>query len=146
MLGSLSSSAAKPSSSSSISDPREIRTAAYMQQCRDNIHDYLQGHRCPLPFTPKYLTSPTTKEFQSLFKFLVTDALDPGFIWGKSFESDVMQILRDMRYPTPEQVGKTALSAAGAPNNWPQILAMLNWLVELSRVRVAPRIQQQYPY
>jgi kinetochore protein NDC80 len=107
-----------------------------MQHCRDNIAEFLASHRCPHPFGPKYLTSPTTKEFQNMFKFLVTEVLDPGFVWGKSFESDCVQILRDMRYPTPEQVGKTALSAAGAPNTWPPILAMLNWLVELSRVSI----------
>lgn len=133
MIGSLSSSSSAKPSSSSSSDPREIRTSAYMQQCRENVAEYLAARRCPHPFGPKYLTSPTTKEFQNMFKFLITDVLDPGFVWGKSFESDCVQILRDMKYPTPEQVGKTALSAAGAPNTWPPILAMLNWLVELSR-------------
>ncbi len=70
-----------------------------------------------------------------MFKTLVS-VLDDGFQWGKSFEADCLMILKDMRYPYPEQVGKTALGAPGSPTTWPTILSMLNWMVELAKVSI----------
>ena len=128
------------SSSSALIDPRQIRNPTFQKQCRDQLSEYLHSSRCNLPLTSKTLISPTTKEFQSIFKWLVTspDALgySAGYaqsleVGAKGFEAECVQVLKDLRYPT--DVGKTALGAPGSPTNWPTILVMLVWLAELSR-------------
>lgn len=118
-----------------IEDPRkaEYRNPQFQKQCRENIEEYLMStHKFQHSLGPKALYSPTQKEFQQIFTFLVRE-LDPSFVWGKSFESDCQTILRDMRYPSPEQISKTSLGAAGGPTAWPALLAMLNWLVDLAK-------------
>lgn len=122
-----------------IEDPRksEYRSAHFQKICRDNIEEYLYSTgRFPHSLGPRGLNSPTQKEFQLIVQFLVKE-LDPSFVWGKSFESDCMTIMRDMRYPSPEQISKTSLGAAGGPTAWPALLAMLNWLVDLARVSLS---------
>lgn len=135
-----SSSTSAPTTS--LNDPRQIRNPTFQKQCRDQLSEYLHSARCNLPLTSKTLISPTTKEFQSIFKWLVTspDALgySSGYhssleIGAKGFEAECVQVLKDLRYPT--DVGKTALGAPGSPTNWPTILVMLVWLSELSKVR-----------
>lgn len=120
-----------------LNDPRQIRSPAYQKQCRDQLADFLLAGRCHLPLTAKTLISPTTKEFQSIFKWLVTspDALGYAYhhleVGAKGFEQECVQVLRDLKYPA--DVGKTALGAPGSPTNWPTILVMLVWLADLAR-------------
>jgi kinetochore protein NDC80 len=119
---------------STAKDTRPVRDRTYQTQCQRNIHEYLQLHRFPMPISPKTLTSPTQKEFQSIFKYLISEFVDPNMIWGKKFEDDCIAIMKDIRYPAMETLGKTALVAPGTPHTWPAILAMLNWLVDLCKV------------
>ena len=79
------------------------------------------------------MQSPTLKEFQTIFKFLLQDFTDASS-FGKKFEDDALGILRDLRYPNMEGMGKTAFSAPGSPSHWLHMTAMLNWLVELNKV------------
>ncbi|OCF37610.1 hypothetical protein I316_00737 [Kwoniella heveanensis BCC8398] len=95
--------------------------------------EFLAAARYSAPMTTKTLTSPTAKEFQSIFRFLVDDILGTGTTWIKKFEDDANLILKDLRYPSMDLVSKTALLAPGSPQSWPGLLAMLNWLVELCR-------------
>ncbi|KGB77905.1 kinetochore protein NDC80 [Cryptococcus deuterogattii 99/473] len=114
-------------------DPRPLRDKVFQSNCMRNVNEYLISVRYPLPLTAKTLTSPTAKEFQSIFKFLVNDLVDPGAAWGKKFEDDTLSILKDLKYPGMDSVSKTALTAPGAPQSWPNMLAMLNWLVDLCK-------------
>ncbi len=93
-------------------------------------------HRCPIPLVPKTFTSPTTKDFQSIFRFLVQELIDPGMVWTKKFEDDAINLLKDLRYPAMETIGRTGLGAPGG-RDWPPLLAMLNWMVELCKVGVS---------
>ena len=102
--------------------------------CQKNIHEYLVASRCPVPLTSRTLSSPTTKDFQAIFRFLVSELLDPGMVWGKKFEDDCILVLKDLRYPSMDTLGKTALVTAGDPQQWPKLLAMLNWMVDLCKV------------
>ncbi|KAH8089079.1 HEC/Ndc80p family-domain-containing protein [Filobasidium floriforme] len=128
------------SSNNNLPDPRQIRNPTFQKQCRDQLSEYLLSSRCNLPLTSKTLISPTTKEFQSIFKWLITspDALgySSGYtqsleVGAKGFEAECVQVLKDLKYPT--DVGKTALGAPGSPTNWPTILVMLVWLSELAK-------------
>ncbi|WVO16742.1 hypothetical protein L204_104426 [Cryptococcus depauperatus] len=114
-------------------DPRPIRDKTFQTNCMRNINHYLVATRYPSPITPKTFTSPTAKEFQSIFRFLVNDFIDQSLAWGKKFEDDTLTILKDLKYPGMDSVSKTALTAPGAPQSWPNLLAMLNWLVDLCK-------------
>jgi kinetochore protein NDC80 len=93
--------------------------------------------RCPYPMNAKTLVSPTQKEFQNLVQFLVQILFQGGFTWLKTFEMDCNTLLRDLKYPAHDSCGKTALGAPGTPQNWPHMLAMLNWLVDLCKVSLS---------
>ncbi|WWD22032.1 hypothetical protein CI109_106520 [Kwoniella shandongensis] len=114
-------------------DPRPLRDKGFQTNCMRNINDYLVNARYPAPMTPKTLVSPTLKEFQSILRFLVNDLIDPGMTWSKKFDDDALTVLKDLRYPGLDSINKTAFTAPGAPQSWPAMLAMLNWLVELCK-------------
>ena len=120
-------------SNSITKDTRPIRQSAFQASCVRNISDYLMTQRCPIPLTPKTFTSPTTKDFQSIFRFLVQELVDPGMVWTKKFEDDAINLLKDLRYPAMETIGRTGLGAPGG-RDWPPLLAMLSWVVELCKV------------
>lgn len=113
---------------------RPVRDRNFQQSCQHNIQEYLNNARCPLPITGKCLISPTTKEFQTIFKFLVQDFADASSWAGKKWEDDALNILKDLKYPVMEGIRQTALGSPGAPNHWVILLPMLNWLVELNKV------------
>lgn len=114
-------------------DNRPFKDKTFMTNCQNNIADFLSMYRSNINVTQKTLSSPTGKEFQDMFKFFINVLVD-GFVWSKNFEQDGFQLLRDLRYPSPENCGKTAFAAPGTPQHWPNILAMLNWLVDLCKV------------
>jgi kinetochore protein NDC80 len=118
-------------------DTRPIRNPQFQEQCRANVHQFLMDSRCPYPITPKTLVSPTQKEFQNLVQYLVQVLFQGGYTWLKTFDMDCHTLLKDLKYPGAESCGKTALGAPGTPQNWPPMLAMLNWLVDLCKVSVS---------
>ncbi|ODO03107.1 hypothetical protein I350_05952 [Cryptococcus amylolentus CBS 6273] len=119
--------------SSTSRDNRPVRDKTFQANCARNVSDYLVSAHYPAPITAKTLTSPTAKEFQSILKFLINNSLDPGAPWSKKFEDDTLTVLKDLKYPGLETVSKTALTAPGAPQSWPVMLAMLNWLADLCK-------------
>ena len=120
-------------SGSVAKDTRPIRQSAFQAACIRNISEYLLSRRCPIPLGPKTFTSPTTKDFQSIFRFLIQDLVDPGMVWSKKFEDDAINLLKDLRYPAMETIGRTGLGAPGG-RDWPPLLAMLSWMIELCKV------------
>ncbi|TIC62006.1 hypothetical protein E3Q02_03700 [Wallemia mellicola] len=121
-------------------DPRPMRDRNYINELKELVHKHLLECAYPFQITAKTLTSPTTKDFQSMFRFLYTDILDPAFIWAKDFqgkprkfEEEVMMILRDLRYPVADSISKTQLQAASAQHIWPGMLAMLAWLADMNK-------------
>nr|XP_018265782.1 STE/STE20/PAKA protein kinase [Kwoniella dejecticola CBS 10117]OBR87940.1 STE/STE20/PAKA protein kinase [Kwoniella dejecticola CBS 10117] len=134
-----SSSRARPSIAQGLytaappRDPRPIRDKAFQSACMRNVTDFLVSARYPAPLTSKTFISPTAKEFQSIFRFLVETLVDPGTGWSKKFEDDALMVLKDLRYPGMDTVSKTAFTAPGAPHSWSGMLAMLNWLVEICK-------------
>lgn len=122
-------------------DPRPFKDRSYINELKEVLHQHLIESAYPFPVTAKTLTSPTTKDFQSIFRFLYTDILDPAFSWGKDFggkprkfEEEVMMILRDVRYPLADSISKTQLQAASAQHIWPYMLGMLTWLAEMTKI------------
>ncbi|OCF41822.1 hypothetical protein I317_04332 [Kwoniella heveanensis CBS 569] len=119
--------------SSIVRDPRPVRDKAFQNSCVKTIGEYLAAVRYPGSMTPKTLVSPTAKEFHDIFRFLVNDVINVGMVWGKKFDDDANTVLKDLRYPSMESFTKTSFTAPGSPQSWPNLLAMLNWLVELCK-------------
>jgi len=79
----------------------------------------------------KFLREPMTKDFYEIFKFLIAQ-LDPQLEVEGKIEDEVPMIMRRLRYPV--EVNKSKLQAISGPNTWPQLLAVLDWLVSLIQV------------
>ncbi|WVQ68950.1 uncharacterized protein L199_007159 [Kwoniella botswanensis] len=116
-----------------LRDPRPIRDKGFQAHCMRNVNEFLVSARYPAPITSKTLVSPTAKEFQLIFRFLIDTLVDHGTGWSKKFEDDALMILKDLKYPGMDTVSKTAFTAPGAPQSWFGMLGMLNWLVELCK-------------
>jgi SMC interacting uncharacterized protein involved in chromosome segregation len=72
-----------------------------------------------------------TKEFFDIFKFLIAQ-LDPQFEIDGKIEDEVPIIMRRLRYPV--EVNRSKLQSICGPNTWPQLLAVLDWLIALIQV------------
>jgi kinetochore protein NDC80 len=83
-----------------------------------------------LPMSPKSLSPPTQKDFQTIFKHLYS-RLDPQYRWERKFEEELPLLVRSLGYPFPDGITKANIMGLGAPHSWPLMLAMLSWLEEL---------------
>ena len=124
-----------PPSSAAARDGRPVKTAAFQASCRENIEQFCRTQRCPIAINDRTLHSPTQKDFLQIFRWLISEFLDPSFQWGlKAPTEEILYILGDLRYPGVGNISKTALAAPGSASNWGTLLAMLNWLVDLAKV------------
>ena len=119
---------------SGIRDTRPHKDKNFQIACVQNLMDYLSATRCPVPITSKTFSVIIIKDIQAIFRYLVSDYVEPESAWTKKFEDDATQILKDLRYPSLESCGKSSLASPGNSMLWPGVLAMLNWLVELNKV------------
>lgn len=111
-------------------DPRPIREKSFQLNCIKNLISFLAKSGYDKPISQKILTAPSTKDFQSIFKFLYFQ-IDPTYEFGKKFEDEVPGLLKGIRYPFAGDISKSSLLAVGSIHAWPALLAMLNWIVEL---------------
>lgn len=110
------------------SDPRPSNDRSYMQLCVKNLISFVIDRGYDLPISPKILTNPSSKDFQSIFTFLIRQ-IDPTFSFQKRFEDEIPVLLKRLGYPF--NISKSALSAVGSPHTWPALLGVLTWLLEL---------------
>jgi len=108
-------------------DPRPIGDKGYALHCARNVVDFLsKADYTKVPTHLELLREPSRKEFFDIFKFLISQlgvSIDPA----DSLESQVKLIMERFKYPV--HVNKSKLQAISGPNTWPQLLAMLQWLV-----------------
>jgi kinetochore protein NDC80 len=132
-----------PPSGQVTRESRPIKTSSFQAACRENIEQFCRSQRCPIPITDRLLVSPTQKDFHQIFRWLISEFIDPNYPWGKPQTDktqidDVLAVLGDLRYSAIGNISKTALTAPGSAANWGTLLAMLNWLVDLAKV--SPRL------
>lgn len=122
-----------------VKDTRPIRDKSFQLMCANEVLDYLQQRQFKYPITLKTLLSPTNKDFQTIFIFLINDVIDPQFQWGRAgrkMEDDIILLLKDHRYRSADAISKSSLAAVGSMHAWPNVLAMLHWLVNLSQLKL----------
>jgi SMC interacting uncharacterized protein involved in chromosome segregation len=117
-------------------DVRPIRDRHFQARMARTVFEYLQDAQCPVTnLSLKNLQSPTLKDFQAIFRFLIIRN-DPQYQFGKAnkkFEDEFLMLLKDLRYPHADQITKTHLAAANSQHSWPTILAVLYWIVEWTK-------------
>ncbi|KAK4699581.1 kinetochore protein NDC80, partial [Phenoliferia sp. Uapishka_3] len=86
------------------------------------------------PATEKQLLQPTGVQFQSFFKFIIGE-FDPSVRWTGEFEKSVVPVLQGCLYPFAGSISKSHLQSIGSQQSWPNMLAMLHWLVESIQLR-----------
>lgn len=121
-----------------MKDPRPIREKAFQYSAIKSLIKFLAESSYDHPISPKILSSPSAKDFQSIFKFLYA-CLDPAYTWSsdKKFEEEVPYLMKGLRYPFANDISKSHLYAVGSMHAWPSLLAMLQWMVDLILVRIA---------
>ena len=125
-------------------DPRPTTDRRFIEYSVQTLYAFLLDRGFQENISEKQLKSPTTKDFQNVFGFLIS--LFTTFSWtpGKRLEEEVTTTLRVLQYPFT--VSKSALSAIGSSHTWPQLLAVLTWLMDLAKVGEpsytnAPRVE-----
>ncbi|ADM12402.1 chromosome segregation protein [Encephalitozoon intestinalis ATCC 50506] len=111
-------------------DMRLVREKGYKQQCVDTILGFLMENGYDGQISQKIMHNPSSKDFQSIFKFLYGFVDD--FVFSSRFEDEVVNVMKNLRYPYCGEITKSQLSAI-TPHTWPVILSMCSWLVELIR-------------
>ncbi|KAF9109630.1 kinetochore-associated Ndc80 complex subunit ndc80 [Mortierella sp. AM989] len=113
-----------------IRDPRPVRDKAYQRNLIHSLVAFLTQSGYPHVITTKNLTQPSNKDFQDIFKFMYLK-LEPGYDFQKKFEDEVHVLIRTMRYPAADTITKTSLYTVGVVHSWPNILALLGWMMEV---------------
>ncbi|KAL3231778.1 Kinetochore protein NDC80 [Nakaseomyces bracarensis] len=115
----------------SARDPRPLRDRNFQSAIQQEIFDYLTQNKFDIemnfPISLKTLKQPTQKSFVVIFKWLYS-RLDPGYVFTKSIEYEVYQVLKILQYPYLETINKSQISAVGG-SGWPKFLGMIHWLV-----------------
>ncbi len=109
-------------------NPNPTNDKKWQQGVIRNLMTVLEQYQYPAQLTPKQLMSPTTREFQQIIQFLF-QIIDEDFEFGPKIDEDIIGMLKILRYPF--QISKTSLAAPGAPTTWHNLLAVLQFLVEL---------------
>lgn len=118
-----------------IQEPRPLRDKVFRASMSDRLHTVLQQHGFIMNgFTNRLTYEPTQQQFVLMFKFIYNRFMDEDFQFGqdgKKFEEEVITLLKEWRYPTVDDISKTKLSSAGSAQNWPSILLIFDWMVNL---------------
>lgn len=121
-------------------DPRNNK------QNKNRNTEEVEAYLASKNYSGKGLNPPTTASVMSIFKFLI-DKLDPGYRFPpgqngvlKKPEDEVPAALRTVCYPFTDSITKSHLQAIGNSQTWPNMLAMLHWLVVMIEVGVLPLV------
>lgn len=92
-------------------DPR-VRDKKLLTTWQSDVFEFLQERGYPGPLTMRTLQTPTTKDFQTIFRFLA-ECADSGYrylTYGKKFEEEVLPLLKQMGYIAVDTITKSGLS------------------------------------
>jgi len=111
-------------------DPRPVGSREYAKECAHNVVEFLvtNGYPKTMP-VEKFYKEPTNKDFFEVFRFIYSK-IDPQYEFEGPMENEIHTIMKRLKYPT--EVNKSKMQAVNGPNTWPQLLAVLDWLRELT--------------
>ncbi|EPR79103.1 hypothetical protein SLOPH_2638, partial [Spraguea lophii 42_110] len=108
-------------------DVKIVRDKEYQSQCYEKVYSFLNEKGYDGNLNNKTLLSPSVKDFQNIFKFIV-EFINPNYEYGR-IEEDVLTIIKAIKYPYINEITRSQLIAI-TPHTWPVILSMLAWLVD----------------
>lgn len=115
-------------------DPRRLRDVSVRAQMAQELLDYMTRRNfeidMQMSLTSKSLTSPTQKEFNSMFKWLY-NRVDPAYRFQKNIDAEIPPLLKQLRYPFEKSITKSQIAAVGG-NNWHTFLGLLHWIMQLA--------------
>jgi kinetochore protein NDC80 len=129
--------AAMSSMSQPVKDNRPIRDKQFQILEQKQIIKFLAEAQFPGNITMKTLQSPTSKDFQTVFRWLF-EILDPCYVLckgNKKFDDEIIPTLKYHRYPAADQINIKWMQAVGSMHAWPSMLAVLHWMTLLCIVR-----------
>ncbi|XP_035217241.1 kinetochore protein NDC80 homolog [Stegodyphus dumicola] len=111
-----------------LKDPRPLSDKNYQKQKVKELMEFLEQVGYSHSLTISSMMPPTKKEFENIFQFLY------GF-WCSSYkvqkiEEEAPKILKNLSYPF---VLNKSSFAYVARNNWPSLLGVLLWLMDLNK-------------
>jgi len=125
-------------SRATLKDLRSTRDPSWQKMAQMEIYEYLMESRDDMELsflTPGVLRSPTSKQFEEIWKFLVLE-LDPDWVAeNQKVQDEFVPVMKDLQYPFAETITKSSLSAINSPHSWAAITAALHWMVRQARVR-----------
>ncbi|MBW0498270.1 hypothetical protein O181_037985 [Austropuccinia psidii MF-1] len=117
-------------------DPRP-RDKKSLHHWQIETFEFLQERGYQEPLSLKTLQTPTTKDFQNIFKFIIkcSDQAHRWNLLGKKLEDEIIPLLKNMGYIAVDTLTKSGIQAPGSMQNWPAMLAMLHWIVMTIKLR-----------
>lgn len=117
----------RPSNSSIGLNPRSstvpMTEKSYQVSAIRTINAYLASHSLPFCLKPPL---PSAKDITETLKFVLSRL---GFS-GQKLDDDLQIVLKSLNCPV--KLNKSALRAPGTPHSWPNLLAVIHWLVQLN--------------
>ncbi|XP_045804577.1 kinetochore protein NDC80 homolog [Trifolium pratense] len=96
---------------------------SYQQSAVSSINSFLSSNNFNVTFKPS--SSPSAKTIHETLKFLLTLLEFPT----NKIEDDLPLLLKLYNYPF--KINKSILKAPAAPHQWPSILSLIHWLVQI---------------
>ncbi|KAL6964437.1 hypothetical protein U1Q18_035491 [Sarracenia purpurea var. burkii] len=114
----------RPSSSSfGINRSVPMTDRGYQISAIRTINGYLASHSSQISLRPPL---PSAKDITETLKFVLTRLDFPP----SKLEEDLYVVLKQLNCPI--KLNKSALRAPGTPHSWPNLLAVLHWMVEIA--------------
>lgn len=111
-------------SSIGISSFDLYKERSFQQSTTSTINSFLASQNFPVSFKPS--SSPSAKEIHQTLKFLLTLLEFPA---TTKIEDDIPILLKYFNYPF--KLNKAILKSPAAPHQWPSILSLIHWLVQI---------------
>ncbi|CAH9058514.1 unnamed protein product [Cuscuta europaea] len=127
--GSFASFASSRPSSSFDVNPRppvvHVTDRNYQSFAIRAVNDFLSAHSLPFSLKPPY---PTANSITETVKFILSQFGVPT-TKSQKIEDDFQALLKSLKCPV--KLNRSVLRAPGTPHTWPNLLAVLHWLVQL---------------
>ncbi|KAL7227841.1 hypothetical protein ACSBR1_022674 [Camellia fascicularis] len=100
-----------------------ITDRSYQLSALRTINSYLSSHSSQISLKPPL---PSAKDITETLKFVISRLEFPS----NKLEEDLYVVLKHLNCPI--KLNKSALRAPGTPHSWPNLLAVIHWLVQVA--------------
>lgn len=101
-----------------------------MQRCAKIVEEFLETRGYPLDVTRRLCQSSnviSSREYYDIFKYLANER-DETLKFEGSMDVEIPAAMKKWKFPF--ELKKSKLQNIGAPGSWPELIAILAWLVE----------------